>query len=65
MAETGITRFPVVETNGRPRLVGMIALQDLLQARVRNLQEERRRERALRTRLPFARSPRPVAEEAS
>jgi len=58
MAETGLTRFPVVERGGHGKLVGMIALKDLLQARVRNLQEERRRERVLRTRIPFVSRPR-------
>jgi CBS domain-containing protein len=58
MAETGLTRFPVVERGGHRKLVGMIALKDLLQARVRNLQEERRRERVLRTRIPFVSRPR-------
>jgi CBS domain-containing protein len=52
MAETGLTRLPVVEDSGG-RLVGMVSLQDLLGARVRNLQEERDRERVLEIRLPF------------
>jgi H+/Cl- antiporter ClcA/CBS domain-containing protein len=54
MAETGLTRFPVVDRHTR-QLEGMISLDDLLLARVRNLQEERRRERVLRLRLPFGR----------
>jgi CIC family chloride channel protein len=52
MAETGLTRMPVVENESR-KLVGMISLHDLLLARVRNLNEERHRERLLRLRLPF------------
>jgi CBS domain-containing protein len=52
MAETGLTRLPVVEHSGG-RLVGMVSLQDLLSARVRNLQEERFRERMLEMRIPF------------
>jgi H+/Cl- antiporter ClcA len=44
MAETGFTRMPVVE-NDNGKLVGMISLDDLLLARVRNLNEERHRER--------------------
>jgi CBS domain-containing protein len=52
MAETGLTRLPVVEGSSG-RLVGMVSLQDLLGARVRNLQEERDRERVLQIRLPF------------
>ena len=55
MAETGLTRLPVVDGESR-ELVGMISLHDLLQARVRNLNEERRREQVLQVRLPFGRS---------
>jgi CBS domain-containing protein len=54
MAETGFTRFPVVDGESG-QLAGMISLDDLLMARVRNLNEERRRERVLRLRLPFGR----------
>jgi chloride channel protein, CIC family len=57
MAETGLTRFPVVERGGERRLLGMIALDDLLKARTRNLDAEQRRERVLRVRFPFAFSP--------
>jgi CBS domain-containing protein len=53
MAETGLTRMPVVEDHGSRKLVGMISLEDLLRARVRHLEEERRRERVLRIHLPF------------
>jgi H+/Cl- antiporter ClcA len=54
MAETGFTRLPVVHSpNGK--LAGMISLRNLLLARVRNLHEERQRERVLRLRLPFGR----------
>jgi len=48
MAETGLTRMPVVERENPSRLVGMISLADLLRARTRNLEEERHRERVLR-----------------
>jgi H+/Cl- antiporter ClcA len=51
MAQTGHTRLPVVERNNPHKLVGIVALNDLLQARVRNLQEERRRERVLSIRF--------------
>jgi CBS domain-containing protein len=51
MAETGFTRLPVVDEH--ERLVGMVSLDDLLQARTRNLQEERSRERVLRLRMPI------------
>jgi CIC family chloride channel protein len=54
MAETGLTRFPVVE-RGTGRLAGMIALTDLLKARTLSLEAERRRERVLGARIamPF------------
>jgi chloride channel protein, CIC family len=52
MAETGLTRFPVVDRGDERKLVGVIGLQDLLSARTRNLVEERDRERVLRIRLP-------------
>jgi hypothetical protein len=35
----------------------MVSLRDLLLARTQSLDHERRRERLLRVRLPFARSP--------
>ena len=53
MVETGRTRLPVVENPNSRKLVGMISLNDLFQARVRNLDEERRRERVLRMRFPI------------
>jgi CBS domain-containing protein len=53
MAETGITRMPVVRSGSDPTLVGMVSLQDLLYARTRNLEDERRRERVLRIHFPF------------
>jgi CBS domain-containing protein len=53
MAETGLTRFPVV-ARGTARLVGMIALTDLLKARALNLEAERRRERVLGANIAVA-----------
>ena len=53
MAESGLTRFPVVE-HGTRKLVGMVSLDDLLRARTRSVEEELHRERVLRIRLPFA-----------
>jgi H+/Cl- antiporter ClcA len=50
MAETGLTRFPVVDNVTR-KVIGMISLNDLLKARVRNLEAERRRERVLPVRF--------------
>jgi CBS domain-containing protein len=58
MADSGLTRFPVVERGASRQLMGMVSLHDLLRARTRALEEERHRERVLRIRLPFgARSP--------
>ena len=51
MAETGCTRMPVVGPEDG-KLLGMVSLRDLLQARVRHLEDERRRERVLSLRLP-------------
>ena len=48
MAETGVTRMPVVDRGDPPTLVGILGLRDLLRARVRSLEEEHRRERVLR-----------------
>jgi chloride channel protein, CIC family len=55
MAETGLTRFPVVDREDG-RLIGMVGLTDLLKARALNLDAERRRERILGVdiRRPFA-----------
>jgi len=47
MAETGFTRFPVVERDQPGKLVGTVSLNNLLHARVLNLEAERRRERVL------------------
>jgi CBS domain-containing protein len=46
MAETGLTRLPVVERHDGT-FVGMLALTDLLTARARILDAEQRRERVL------------------
>ncbi len=46
MAENGITRLPVVEAETK-RVLGIVSLDDLLKARSRHLEEERRRERTL------------------
>jgi len=53
MAETSLTRFPVVERGSGRKLAGMIALTDMLKATQRHLEEERHRERVLRTHLLF------------
>ena len=53
MAETGLTRFPVVDWDPPNRVVGIISLDDLLKARALNLEAERRRERIMRMDLSF------------
>lgn len=65
MAETGLTRFPVVEREHR-RLIGMIALTDLLKARALNLDAEQRRERVFgaHIQLPFGKKRRKGAPPA-
>jgi CBS domain-containing protein len=58
MADTGLTCLPVVDRSGRDRLLpGCVSLHDVLKARLRHLEEERRRERAspLELLIPFAR----------
>jgi CBS domain-containing protein len=47
MAERGVTRMLVVNPADPQRLVGKIALHDLLKARARHLEDEQRRERVL------------------
>jgi H+/Cl- antiporter ClcA/predicted transcriptional regulator len=59
MADTGFTRFPVLDPHQERRLLGMISLNDLLRARTRNLADERARERVLRIRMPFGRRTQP------
>jgi len=53
MAQTGYTRLPVVERENPKKLVGLISLAAVLQARARSLEEERKRERVLRMRFLF------------
>src|SRR5262249_17246175 len=43
-----LTRMPIVDRNNPQEVIGMISPADLLQARTRDLEEERRRERVLR-----------------
>ena len=53
MAESGLTRFPVVERDKSRRLAGLVSLDDLLKARAHTLDAERRREQVLPLRLKF------------
>lgn len=55
MADSGFTRFPVLDSTGNGSVVGMVALHDLLHARTKNLEDERARTRVLRIRMPFGR----------
>jgi H+/Cl- antiporter ClcA len=55
MAETGLTRFSVVDPEDEGKLLGTISLPDLLRARTRHLEEEHRRERILSFRQPSSR----------
>jgi CBS domain-containing protein len=73
MAATGLTRFPVVDRRGDreqghkrdrgtqtgvPKLIGLVSLNDLLKARVANLEAERKRERVIPFRIfPLFRGP--------
>ena len=52
MADKGFTRMPVVErTTGK--FLGLVALNDLLKARTRHLEEEVRREKTLHLKFFF------------
>ena len=65
MAETGLTRFPVVERGDQGKLIGTVSLNNLLQARVLNLDADRRRERVLQMPriYPAAANERPPEEQ--
>jgi len=52
MAEKGVTRLPVV-AHSTGKFLGLIALEDLLKARTRHLEEERRREQPLKLKFFF------------
>jgi CBS domain-containing protein len=47
MAEKAVTRLPVVELS-TGKFLGLISLDDLLKARAKHLEEERRREQTLK-----------------
>ncbi len=57
MAETGLTRMPVVDRDDPTHLVSVISLRDLLGARVQALEDERDRERTLKIRTFIPRAP--------
>jgi chloride channel protein, CIC family len=54
MAETSVTRMPVIDPSTQ-KFLGLISLDDLLKARARHLEEEKRREQTLKLRLFFPR----------
>jgi CBS domain containing-hemolysin-like protein len=47
MAELGTTRLPVVRRDDHDELVGTVTLEQLLQGRLKDLEEERHSERVL------------------
>jgi len=47
MAESGITRMPVVDEETE-KLLGLVTLENLLKGRTRHVEEERRREQVIR-----------------
>ena len=55
IADTGLTRLPVVSREAPDRLLGMVTLVDLLAARLTDLQEERDATRIFRLPAPIAR----------
>ena len=57
MAETGLTRMPVVDRDDPTHLVSVISLRDLLGARVQALEDEQERERTLKIRTFIPRAP--------
>lgn len=59
MAQTGFTRLPVVDRDDPHHLLGLITLHHVLNARLRTLEAERRRERVLRLHVLFPRRVRP------
>jgi CBS domain-containing protein len=50
MADKAVTRLPVVELS-TGKFLGLVSLDDLLKARSRHLEEERRREKTLKLRF--------------
>jgi CBS domain-containing protein len=63
MAESGITRFPVVDRDSGA-LLGLVSLSDLLKARAFNLEAEQRRERVRPLHLFFPPRSRPAEPTA-
>jgi CBS-domain-containing membrane protein len=55
MAQAGIGRLPVVSPDEPCRVIGILTRSDLLKPRAQLAEEETRRERFIRLRLPFRR----------
>jgi len=55
MAQTGVGRLPVVAPENPQQVIGMLTRSDLLKPRAHQAEEETRRERFIRIRLPFRR----------
>ena len=64
MAETGFTQMPVVERQDSRKVVGIVSLADLLQARARDLEQEHRRQRVLKAEPSIRRYPRSNSAES-
>lgn len=62
MSEAGVTRLLIVNPADSRRLVGKLALHDLLKARTRRLEEEQRRQRVLPWEYILPKSMRPAIE---
>ena len=65
MSQTGVTRLLVVNPADPTRLVGKLALHDLLKARTRRLEEEQRRQRILPWEYILPKSIRPAIPASS
>jgi chloride channel protein, CIC family len=63
MVEKSCTRMPVVERSTR-KFLGLVSLNDLLKARSRHLEEERRRERTISFRLFPPKNPKQPQSDA-
>ncbi|HEX6466287.1 MAG TPA: chloride channel protein [Terriglobales bacterium] len=63
MASSGLTKFPVVERSSPSRPIGMVALIDLLKARVATMESEERREQVLRFGFPLLFRSKDVSEK--
>jgi predicted transcriptional regulator len=60
MAQGGVGRLPVVSPDEPCRVIGILTRSDLLKPRAQLAEEETRRERFIRLRLPFRRKKKPI-----